>query len=158
MSSQHQEAAITQDSSSTTGGGAAMDRDILAQQAVLTDNDLGVLITVDEILWRTAQDRKGPHPGTRTDPRAALNNHMGVQFDPIAQHRAGADHTKRTDLNAAANPGAIFDDGRRMNPAHTASWPVTIMALITASATLSPLTIATPENFQIFFRFLSCCM
>ena len=77
---------------------------------------------------------------------------MGMNDDVVLEHHVALDDRIRSDPYSGADPRAVLDDRRLVNVAHGRSYSSAIRALIVASATLTPPTIASALNFQMLVR------
>ena len=77
------------------------------------------------------------------------HNHMGFQHNIRAQHNLRAHNTERPDCGAGINLCAFFDNSAGVNRHYASALGRSSMAINSASAAISPSTVATPENFQI---------
>src|SRR4029453_10107792 len=75
----------------------------------------------------------------------------------VAEHDMRANHAERADGDARADLGTAFDDRRCMDRGRDRH-STTSMALPSASATMTPLTFASPRYHHMVRRWLSFFM
>ena len=112
-------AARPDDRLRAAAGGAGIHRDALADQAILADPEAHRLAAIFEVLRLMADRGEGKDARPRADLRVARDAHMGHETDPVAERDLGADVAERADLDPGAEPGAVLDDGARMDNAGT---------------------------------------
>src|SRR5690606_16540072 len=118
--------------------------------AVRPDLDRGRLALVARVLGRQADPGEGIDDRAGADPRMALDHGVALDDDAVLEHHVRPDRRERADANARAEPGAVLDDGGRMDVRH--AYSSAIKALMVASATFTPPTIASASNFQMLVR------
>ena len=132
---------------------AGIHRHAFADQAIRTDGQGRFFTPKFEILRLMAERGKRKNAAARADRRVTGHDDMGFQHDPVAQHDMRSNMAEGADLDPGAKAGAVFDDSGRVNSRaafgvfdHNQSLSVgaMIMALMSASATSTPSTIALP--------------
>ena len=152
MGRDHQEAIRPDPGLAPASRGAAVDGGVLADDAVGPDDDGGRLALVARVLRRSADRREGVERGAGADRRVAAHHDMRMDDDVVLEHHVALDDRIRSDADAGADPRAVLDDRRLVDVAHRRNYSSAISALIVASATFTPPTIASALNFQMLVR------
>ena len=87
-------------------------RDALADRAVRTDLQGGVLALELQVLRLGPERREREHARTRPDRRVAGNRNVADELDARPQHHVRPDHAEWPDLHIVGELRAIFDDSR----------------------------------------------
>ena len=152
MGADHQEASLADGGHSAPARRAPVYRHMLANDAVGADRHRCRLAPIAQILRRPADRGEGLDFRAGADPGPADDHRVRMDHDAVLEDGLGSDDRERSDADAFAETGAILDDRRGVNIGHRSGYSSAIRALMTASATLVPLTIASALNFQILPR------
>src|SRR5688500_10415494 len=147
----HQEAPLP-DGRLERLGGAAIDRRVLADTGAVADLDPRLLALELQVLGVSAKHRADPYDDVRAEPNVLFQHGTGLDRAPIADHAAVADDGVRADGHVVPELRPRRHDRGRMDSGHHSgrlAHRSRTMAAITASATTSPSTFATPFILQI---------
>lgn len=142
------EHAISADHGVAAPEAAAMDGDMLTQQAAWADLASCGFALVFEVLRRQAHRGIGRDLHTLMEDGVAINGDMADEGDPLAQFDIGTDGAEGPDRHAGCDARAGGNDGRGVDLVHRSR----IMAAKVASATTRPSTVASPLNFHTLMR------
>ena len=149
MAARHKQPIVPHTGDTTATFGAAVHCHMFTDAIAFADHQPAGLALEFQILRNFANHRKRKdhralrHIGLAGDHHMAFQHHLRPQCD-LRSH-----HAKRTDTGAWINPRAILNHRRDVNIAHDTSLGKSSIAMNSASAAISPSTVATPENFQI---------
>src|SRR5439155_20611227 len=128
---------------------AAVDGRVLADRRAIADFDSGVLALVLEILRIAAQDGADAHFHAGAERHVLLERHARTNATPIAENAVLADDDEGANLHVLAELCVAVDNGRAMNASAHRSRTI---APISASQTISPSNLATPDILHIVPR------
>ena len=155
MSSDHDQATLADLGNEAAAFGARIHGDVFAHDGVGADHQPALLAAVLEVLRRQADAGKRKQLGPRSDLSAPVDDDMAFQRDAFGKRDIGADDTIGSDTDVVGKCCRRVDDRGRVDMGHSLpSHASTSMALISASATLPPATIASTRNFQMVPRLL----
>jgi len=146
-------------------GHAGMHGHAFTDGAGTADDQFGVFTLVVDVLRRAAEHRIGEDNGALANGGIAVDDDVAHQPDVVAEPGLGADDTERADLDIASKYRPLLDNsggmdaggmqGGRRGDNHSDSLSVgASIAPISASATLTPSTIASQWNRQMLPRCL----
>ena len=95
-----------------------------------------------EVLRLMADGGERKDPSARANGRVAFHYGVGDEFDIVAKRNLGTNNAVGADAHPGPQSCAVSDDGRRMNDRSAHEGAPTIIAVISASAMIVPLTLA----------------
>src|SRR5438067_1521526 len=152
MRADHEEAAIADLGQAAAVLGADAHGDAFADVAVGADEKPRRTPAVFDGLRRRAERNKWMDDGALTYRRVPRHVDVGEQARALAQNDMGADRAERPDRNIRPDRRARGDPCRRIDGRHRTTHACTIIAPTSASATISPATLASPPYHPLLLR------
>ena len=109
MTTDHEQAAITNPRDASTAGCAGLHGHVLADDIVLADDEHAAFTSILFVLWCRTQTGKRVNLTPLTQTGFPLDNHVGMQATTIAQYRPGSDVAKGPDRYIMPELCAVFD-------------------------------------------------
>ena len=147
MATGHKQTVITDLRKTTAASCSSVHRDVFTDAVTLANDQFGLFAAELFVLRNFTDHSERVDQCVFTDHRIASDDHVAFQSDAFFKYHFGADVAKRADGTSVSNLRTLFDDRAWMNDsgAHAG---ISIMAVNSASAAISPSTSATPLNFQ----------
>jgi hypothetical protein len=141
---------------------ARIDGHAFANDAIGADLERRRFARIFAVLWRMPDRREWENPSTGANRRAACDNDVGDELDPLAQDGVASDLTERANDYAGAERGTALHERQRVHEsrgrlrlriargaAQGAAFPAASEAPISASQTSTPSTFAFPSNHHM---------
>ncbi len=138
----HDQAVVADPRDHTAILGARIDGDRLPDGAVLADLQAGVLAMKLEVLRLVADRGEREDAGPRANGRVAFHHGVGDEFYIVAQRNLWPHDAVGPNSHPGPELSAVSNDGRRVNERSAHEGAPTIIAVISASAMIVPLTLA----------------
>jgi hypothetical protein len=110
VSLRHQQVVVPDAGNAAAAGSAAVYRNELSDMVSLAYLDGGRFSAVFQVLRCLAYRSKGKHVRAVSDGRSAVDDHVRIEANVIADHRFIADNAKRADVSSGTDHGRGADD------------------------------------------------